>query len=173
MEQRANGSSSGNGGGSGPEHRRPENRRLRELVDEMLVTVRIAAGRDLWTAEDRLTATTQLDEMLGDTMRRLRREVMEPGGGGAPVARPSWRAPTPVFTRDAMAGPARERRVRGRMRLRRELEALLDAIRIASHPETGRRGRWETADERAMYERQLERIMSAVRTEAMGRGIES
>lgn len=168
MEQRTNGGARR----SGAEMRRPENHRLRELVDEMLATVRIAAGRDLWTAEERVTASGQLDAMLGDTMRCLRREVMEPGGAGAPVARPAWRPPTPVFTRAAMAAPALERRARGRLRLRRELEALLDAIRIATHPETGRRGRWASDDERATYERQLERIMSAVRAEAMGRATE-
>lgn len=170
MEQRTNG---GVAGRTGAEMRRPENHRLRELVDEMLATVRIAAGRDLWTAEERVTASAQLDEMLGETMRRLRREVMEPGGAGVPVPRPAWQAPTPVFTRAAMAGPALERRARGRLRLRRELETLLDAIRIATHPETGRRGRWGSAEERASYERQLERIMSAVRSEAMGRAVES
>lgn len=169
MEQQTNGGARR----SGPEMRRPENHRLRELVDEMLATVRIAAGRDLWTAEERQSATTHLDAMLGETMRRLRREVMEPGGAGAPAPRPAWRPPTPVFTRAAMTGPALERRARGRLRLRRELETLLDAIRIVTHPDTGRRGRWATDDERAGYERQLERIMTAVRSEAMGRGIES
>lgn len=161
-----------NGQRGSREDRRPENRRLRQLVDEMLATVRIAASRDLWTPEERLTASAQLDDLIGDTMRQLRREVMEPGGAGSQPAR-HWRAPRLTYNRASMQGVAREQQVRMRIRLRREIDALLDAIRIASNPESGTRGRWPSDSERIAYERQLEHIMSAVRAEAMGRAMES
>lgn len=154
------------------EDRRPENRRLRELVGEMLAAVRIAASRDLWTPEERLSASGQLDDLIGDTMRQLRHEVMEPGTTDSQPQR-HWCAPRLVFSRAPNQGVARERQVRMRLRLRREIDALLDAIRIASNPESGARGRWPTDAERMAYERQLEHIMSAVRAEAMGRAMES
>jgi hypothetical protein len=150
--------------GSGPQAaRRPENKRLRELVDEMLATVRVAAGHDLWTPEERQSAGAELDKMLGDTMRRLRREVMHPGATQQ-EASSHWR--TPLGSRSISQGDASPP-TRRRLRLRKEVDALLDAVRIAASPVNGPRGRWESRAERAAYERQLERIMAAVRAEAM------
>jgi hypothetical protein len=149
-------------GNGGAVARRPENQRLRELVDEMLVSVRIAAGHDLWTSEERQIALAELDQMLGETMHRLRRELMEPGATRQ-ESPTHWRTPL----RNRAISQADRQPPRTRLRLRREVDALLDAIRIAASPVNGPRGRWESVAERGAYERQLERIMAAVRREAL------
>jgi len=58
----------------GTERRR--NPRLRELVDEMLASVRVAARRDLWTEAER----KQYEAELADIMRRVRFEAVWKGG---------------------------------------------------------------------------------------------
>jgi len=50
---------------------RRKNQRLRELVDEMLMSIRVAANRDLWTAEER----RQYEAELAGIMARVRREA--------------------------------------------------------------------------------------------------
>ena len=61
-----------------PDRRR--NAALRELVDEMLASIRTAANRDLWTADER----QQYESELALIMNRVRAEAMhrEHGGGG-------------------------------------------------------------------------------------------
>ncbi len=58
---------------SRPERR--QNPRLRELVDEMLASVRAAVRRDLWTEEER----RQYEQELADVMRRVRFEAVWKG----------------------------------------------------------------------------------------------
>ena len=53
---------------------RRKNPRLRELIDEMLATVRVAVNRDLWTPEERARTETQLAEM----MTRVRAQAIDP-----------------------------------------------------------------------------------------------
>lgn len=62
----------------GPERR--HNPRLRELVDEMLASIRAAANVDLWTAEEReryeadmarIMKTVRTHAVSGDTRARL------------------------------------------------------------------------------------------------------
>ena len=53
-----------------PERRR--NAALRELVDEMLASIRTAANRDLWTSEER----QQYEAELALIMNRVRAEAM-------------------------------------------------------------------------------------------------
>ena len=53
-----------------PERRR--NAALRELVDEMLASIRAAANRDLWTADER----QQYESELALIMNRVRAEAM-------------------------------------------------------------------------------------------------
>jgi hypothetical protein len=53
-----------------PERRR--NQALRELVDEMLASIRVAANRDLWTAEER----KQYESELSLIMTRVRSEAV-------------------------------------------------------------------------------------------------
>ena len=62
------------GGAPGVERRR--NPRLRELVDEMLASVRVAARRDLWSEEER----KQYEAELADIMRRVRFEAVWKAG---------------------------------------------------------------------------------------------
>jgi hypothetical protein len=59
---------------------RRKNQRLRELVDEMLMSIREAAGRDLWTEEER----AQYEAELEGIMARVRRQAT--AGGGAQAA---------------------------------------------------------------------------------------
>ena len=59
-----------------PDVERRRNPRLRELVDEMLASVRVAARRDLWTEEER----KQYEAELADIMRRVRFEAVWKGG---------------------------------------------------------------------------------------------
>lgn len=60
-----------------PERRR--NAALRELVDEMLASIRAAANRDLWTPDER----QQYESELALIMNRVRAEAMhrEKGDG--------------------------------------------------------------------------------------------
>ncbi|GLC25806.1 hypothetical protein [Roseisolibacter agri] len=53
-----------------PERRR--NAALRELVDEMLASIRTAANRDLWTPDER----QQYESELALIMNRVRAEAM-------------------------------------------------------------------------------------------------
>jgi len=57
------------------------NPRLRELVDEMLASIRIAANIDLWTSEER--AAYEAD--MARIMATVRDQALE--GGRAPRAR--------------------------------------------------------------------------------------
>ena len=67
----------GAAGASGaPDVERRRNPRLRELVDEMLASVRVAARRDLWSEEER----KQYEAELADIMRRVRFEAVWKGG---------------------------------------------------------------------------------------------
>lgn len=50
-----------------------KNHRLRDLVDEMLASVRVAANRDLWTVEER----DQTEEQLAHIMKVVRAEAMQ------------------------------------------------------------------------------------------------
>ncbi len=43
---------------------RRSNPRLRELVDEMMATVRAAANRDLWTPEERAQAEADMARIM-------------------------------------------------------------------------------------------------------------
>ena len=47
-----------------PKSERRSNPRLRELVDEMMATVRAAANRDLWTAEERASAEADMARIM-------------------------------------------------------------------------------------------------------------
>ncbi len=55
-----------------PPMERRRNTRLRELIDEMLASVRVAAGRDLWTEAER----RQYESELADIMQRVRFEAV-------------------------------------------------------------------------------------------------
>ncbi len=43
---------------------RRSNPRLRELVDEMMATIRVAANRDLWTAEERASCEADMARIM-------------------------------------------------------------------------------------------------------------
>ena len=58
-----------------PERRR--NQALRELVDEMLASIRVAANRDLWTPEER----QQYEVELSLIMTRVRSEAIARDAG--------------------------------------------------------------------------------------------
>jgi hypothetical protein len=62
-------------------HERRVNPRLRELVDEMMASIRAAANVDLWTAEER--ASYEAD--MARIMASVRDHALE--GGRAPRAR--------------------------------------------------------------------------------------
>lgn len=53
-----------------PERRR--NAALRELIDEMLASIRVAANRELWTADER----AQYERELAEIMVRVRTEAV-------------------------------------------------------------------------------------------------
>jgi hypothetical protein len=57
-------------GASGADRRR--NAALRELIDEMLVSIRVATNRELWSADERADYERQLAEI----MTRVRREAL-------------------------------------------------------------------------------------------------
>lgn len=57
--------------GAAPQDRR-RNAALRELVDEMLASIRAAANRDLWTPDER----QQYESELALIMNRVRAEAM-------------------------------------------------------------------------------------------------
>lgn len=57
--------------GAAPQERR-RNAALRELVDEMLASIRAAANRDLWTPDER----QQYESELALIMNRVRAEAM-------------------------------------------------------------------------------------------------
>ncbi len=53
-------------GGAPPDGvERRKNPHLRELIDEMLATVRVAVNRELWTPEERARAESELHEIMG------------------------------------------------------------------------------------------------------------
>ena len=54
---------------------RRRNTRLRELVDEMLASIRVAANADLWTAEER--ASYEAD--MARIMESVRQQAFESG----------------------------------------------------------------------------------------------
>jgi hypothetical protein len=63
----------------GPERR--TNAALRELIDEMLASIRAATSRELWSTDER----TQYERELGEIMTRVRAEAVRraaPGDGG-------------------------------------------------------------------------------------------
>lgn len=47
---------------SGPERRR--NPRLRELVDEMMASIRVAANKDFWTPEERARCQDDMERIM-------------------------------------------------------------------------------------------------------------
>ena len=62
---------------------RRRNHRLRELIDEMMASIRVAAGQDLWQPEERAKYESELAEI----MTRVRSEATKvrgegPGDGG-------------------------------------------------------------------------------------------
>ncbi|HEU4629275.1 MAG TPA: hypothetical protein VFS08_05995 [Gemmatimonadaceae bacterium] len=65
-----------------PARERRTNQRLRELVDEMLASVRVAARRDLWSAEER----RQYEAELAEIMQRVRFEAVWRGSPPAPAS---------------------------------------------------------------------------------------
>lgn len=56
---------------------RRSNSALRELVDEMLASIRVAANRDLWTPDER----QQYESELAQIMARVRTEAVQGRGG--------------------------------------------------------------------------------------------
>lgn len=58
------------GGADRPERRR--NAALRELIDEMLASIRAATSNELWTGEER----AQYEKELADIMARVRSEAV-------------------------------------------------------------------------------------------------
>ena len=54
-----------------PGSERRRNHALRELIDEMLASIRSATNRDLWTPEER----TQYEQELATIMSRVRSEA--------------------------------------------------------------------------------------------------
>lgn len=67
---------------SAPPTERRKNRRLRELIDEMLASVRVAVNRDLWTPEERAAAEAELARL----MDAVRRETLARADAGARTA---------------------------------------------------------------------------------------
>jgi hypothetical protein len=68
--------STASGGGAGEaEAERRRNGHLRQLVDEMLASVRAAAGRELWSEEER----RQYEGELAEIMKRVRFEAVWKG----------------------------------------------------------------------------------------------
>ena len=61
---------------------RRRNHALRELVDEMLASIRAAARQDLWTTEER----AQYERELSTIMSRVRTEAIGGEDAGAPKA---------------------------------------------------------------------------------------
>ncbi|GJG85722.1 hypothetical protein tb265_09030 [Gemmatimonadetes bacterium T265] len=65
---------SADSGARPPERRR--NAALRELIDEMLASIRTAANRDLWTPDER----AQYERELAEIMARVRSEAVNRAG---------------------------------------------------------------------------------------------
>jgi hypothetical protein len=65
---------------SGSERRR--NHALRELIDEMLASIRNATNRELWTPEER----AQYEQELAGIMTRVRSETTKREDGELPPA---------------------------------------------------------------------------------------
>jgi hypothetical protein len=57
---------------AGPARERRTNARLRELIDEMLASVRVAVNRDLWTSDEREATEAELARL----MTAVRREAL-------------------------------------------------------------------------------------------------
>ncbi len=66
-----------------PGSERRRNHALRELIDEMLASIRSAANRDLWTPDER----AQYEQELAGIMARVRSQSTRPG-----MATPSSRS---------------------------------------------------------------------------------
>lgn len=62
-----------------PAVERRRNPRLRALVDEMLASIRVASGRDLWTPEQRAV----YEQELATIMMRVRSEAVAGAESGA------------------------------------------------------------------------------------------
>jgi len=54
---------------------RRKNPHLRELIDEMMATIRVAVNRDLWTPEERSKAETDLAEIMTRVRSQALRRV--------------------------------------------------------------------------------------------------
>ena len=89
MAERSEGARAGaapTAGDGRPAHERRRNPRLRELVDEMLASLRAATRRELWTDDERRRCEAELAEV----MRLVRFEAVwkgpppaaQPGGSG-------------------------------------------------------------------------------------------
>ena len=59
----------------GPPNERRQNLALRELIDEMLASIRHATQGSLWTSEER----TQYERELAMIMARVRNQAVGPG----------------------------------------------------------------------------------------------
>lgn len=59
---------------------RRSNAALRELIDEMLASIRTATNRELWTGDER----AQYERELGEIMARVRSEAVK----RPPISRP-------------------------------------------------------------------------------------
>lgn len=62
-----------------PSAERRRNPRLRALVDEMLASIRVASGRDLWTPEQRAL----YEQELAQIMIRVRTEAVAGAEGNS------------------------------------------------------------------------------------------
>jgi hypothetical protein len=71
---------------SPPDDRPPSERRrnvaLRELIDEMMDSIRVATNRDLWSTEER----TQYERELATIMTRVRGAAVPQSDGDSPAA---------------------------------------------------------------------------------------
>lgn len=67
------GASSGASSGAAPGSERRTNAALRELIDEMLASIRAATSRELWTTDER----AEYERELGEIMTRVRSEAVK------------------------------------------------------------------------------------------------
>ncbi len=59
--------------GTQPGNERRSNAALRELIDEMLASIRAATSRELWSTDER----AQYERELGEIMTRVRAEAVK------------------------------------------------------------------------------------------------
>lgn len=64
-----------------PPRERRRNPRLRALVDEMMASIRVASGRDLWTPEQRAL----YEQELAEIMARVRSQAVAEPAPEAPA----------------------------------------------------------------------------------------